>query len=131
MPTLMGTFDYPPPSGDVNMISVVPDQPKAEIFQVSSFCTTYFDDPWTLPSPLAKMEGIGHHGMSMPLSTTEVAYSIVQQASIDPDLTLAQELDPSFKPTWAQGSLATTHSLDLVLPSNKAIIEGLTSLESP
>jgi hypothetical protein len=36
-PSLMGTFDYPPPSGDVKLISVVPDQPRDEIFQVSSF----------------------------------------------------------------------------------------------
>jgi hypothetical protein len=71
-PPLMGTFDYPPPSGDVKMISVVPDQPRAEIFQVSSFRTTYFTDPWTLPSPSASMEGIGHPGMSMPLSMVEV-----------------------------------------------------------
>jgi hypothetical protein len=41
---------------------------------------TYFDDLWTLPSPSATMEGTGHHGMAMPLSMIEVAYSIVQQA---------------------------------------------------
>jgi hypothetical protein len=39
-PPLMGTFNYPPPSDDVKMILVVPDQPKAEIFSVLSFCTT-------------------------------------------------------------------------------------------
>jgi hypothetical protein len=50
-PHLMGTFDYPPPSGDIKFISAIPDQPKVEIFQVSSFRMTYFDDPWTLPSP--------------------------------------------------------------------------------
>jgi hypothetical protein len=130
-PPLMGTFDYPPPSDDVKFISVVPDQPKAEIFQVSSFHMTYFNDPWTLPSPSAMMEGTGHHGMAMPLSTTEVAYSIVQQASTDPDPTPAQELDPVFEPTWAQGSLATTDSLDLVFPSDEAIIEALTSPDKP
>jgi len=44
-PPLMGTFDYPPPSGDVNFVS---NQPKVDIFQVSSFRTTYFNDSWTL-----------------------------------------------------------------------------------
>jgi hypothetical protein len=130
-PPLMGTFDYPPPSGDVKMISVVPDQPRAEIFQVSSFRMTYFTDPWTLPSPSASMEGTGHPGMSMPLSTTEVAYSIVQQASADPDLTPAPELDPVLEPIWAQDSLATTDSLDLVFPSDEAILEALTGLDRP
>jgi hypothetical protein len=36
-PPLMGTFDYPPPSGDVKFISSSPNHPRAEIFQVSSF----------------------------------------------------------------------------------------------
>ena len=36
-PSLMGTFDYPPPLNDVKFISVVPDQLKAMIFQVASF----------------------------------------------------------------------------------------------
>jgi hypothetical protein len=95
-PALMGTFDYPPPFGNVKMISAILDQPKAEIFQVLSFCTTYFIDSWTLPSPSAMMEGTGNHGMDMHLSVTKVAYSIVQQASFDPDSTSAHELDPIF-----------------------------------
>jgi hypothetical protein len=61
--------------------------------------------------------------MSMPLSTAEVAYSLVQQASVDPDPTPAQELDPILEPIWAQGSLADTDSLDLVLPSDEAILK--------
>jgi hypothetical protein len=83
-PPLMGTFNYPPPTNNVQYISVVPDQPRAEIFQISSFRMTYFNDLWTLPSPSAMMEGTGHHGMAMPLSTVEVAYSIVQQAFVEP-----------------------------------------------
>jgi hypothetical protein len=65
-PPLICTFYYPPPSNDVKFIS---DQPKVEIFQVSSFSMTYFNDLWTLPSPSTMMEGIGHHGITMPLST--------------------------------------------------------------
>jgi hypothetical protein len=82
----MGTFDYPPPSNDVKFISVVPDQSKAAIFQVASLRTSYFNYLWNLPSPLASMEGVGHLGMVMPLSTTEVTYNIVQQASTNLDL---------------------------------------------
>jgi hypothetical protein len=40
-------------------------------------------------------------------------------------------LDPLPEPVWAQGSLATTDSLDLVLPSDEAVIEALTSPEKP
>jgi hypothetical protein len=127
-PYLMGTFDYPPPQGDIKFIS---NHHKVEIFQVSSFRTTYFTDPWILPSPSSMMEGAGHPGMSMPLFVAKVAYSLVQQDSADIDPTPAQELDPTLEPIWAQGSLADTDSLDLVLPSNKEIIEAMTSPKKP
>jgi hypothetical protein len=68
------------------------------------------------------MGGTGNHGMALPLSMIEVAYSIVQQTSVDPNLTPAHELYPFFEPTRAQGSLATTDSLDLVFPSDEVII---------
>ena len=55
-PSLMGTFDYPPPQGSIKFIS---NHHKVEIFQVSLFLTTYFNDPWILPSPLAMMDGTG------------------------------------------------------------------------
>jgi hypothetical protein len=127
-PCLMGTFDYPPPQGDVKFIS---NHHKAEIFHISSFRTTYFQDPWTLPSPSATMDEIGQAGMATPLSATEVAYSLVQQASATPDPILAPELDPLLEPIWAQDSLVNTDSLDLVLPSDEAIIEAMTGPDKP
>jgi hypothetical protein len=77
------------------------------------------------------MEGTGHLGMSMPFSTAEVAYSLVQQASTNLDPTPSQELDPLLEPIWAQCSLANTNSLDLVFPSDEAVIEAMTSLDKP
>ena len=77
------------------------------------------------------MDGTRHPGMSMLLAAAEVAYSLVQQASANPDLTPTQELDPLLEPIWAQGSLAPTDSLDLVLLSNEAIIEAMTSPDKP
>jgi hypothetical protein len=68
-PPLMVTFDYPPLTGNVHYISVVPDHLRDEIFQTLSFRMTYFNDLWTLPSPSTMMEGTGHHGMAMPFST--------------------------------------------------------------
>ena len=97
-PSLMGTFVFPPPHDDIKFIS---NHHKVEIFQVSSFRTTYFKDPWILPSPSATMDETGHPGMSIPLSATEVAYSLVQHALANPDLTPAQELDPLLEPIWA------------------------------
>jgi hypothetical protein len=97
-PSLMETFDFPPPYDDIKFIS---NHHKVEIFQVSSFRTTYFEDPWILSSPLATMDETGHSGMSMPLFATEVAYSLVQQASANPDLTPVKGLDPLLEPIWA------------------------------
>jgi hypothetical protein len=127
-PSLMGTFDCPPPHGDVKFIS---NHHKVDIFHVSSFRTTYFEDLWFLPSPSAMMDDTGHSDMSMPLLAAEVAYSLVQQASTTPDLTPAQELDPLSESIWAQDSLATTDSLDLVLPSDEAVIEAMNSSGKP
>jgi hypothetical protein len=127
-PSLMGTFDFPPPQGDVKFVST---HHKAEIFHVSSFRTTYFNDPWILPSPSDTMEATGHAGMSSPLSAAEVAYSMVQQTSATPDPIPTQELDPLLEPIWAQNSLVDTDSLDLVLPSDEAIIEAMTGPDKP
>jgi hypothetical protein len=92
---------------------------------------TYFTDSWTLPSPLALMEGTWHPGMSMPLFTIEFVYSVFQQASADPDPTPTPELDLVLESIWAQYSFSTTDSLDLVFPSDEAIIEALTGLDRP
>jgi hypothetical protein len=127
-PSLMGTFDFPPPHDDIKFIS---NHHKVEIFQVSSFRMTYFEDPWILPSPSTTMDETGHSGMSMPLLATKVAYSLVQQSSTNPDMTTAQELDPFLEPIWAQGSLANVDSLDLFLPSDEAVIEAMTSPDKP
>jgi len=84
-PSLMGTFNYLPPSNNVKFISVVPNQLRDAIFQVSSFKTSYFHKPWNLPSPSALMKGIRHLGMAMPLSATNFVYNIIQQASTSPN----------------------------------------------
>jgi hypothetical protein len=127
-PSLMGTFDYLPPQGDIKFIS---NHNKVEIFQFSSFCTTYFDDPWILPSPSAMMDGTGHPNMSMLLTAAKVAYSLVQQTSTNTYLTPAQELDPLLEPIWVEVSLASINSLDLVFPSDEVVIEAMTSLDKP
>jgi hypothetical protein len=40
-------------------------------------------------------------------------------------------LDPLLEPIWAQDSLINTDSLDLVLPSDEAIIEAMTGPDKP
>jgi hypothetical protein len=104
-PSLMGNFYYPLPVNDVKFISADSSQPKASIFQIVSFRTSYFNDVWILPSPLTSMEGIGHPKMAMPLSVVEVMYSIVHKTSANPNPAPPHEIDPILKPIWAQDSL--------------------------
>jgi hypothetical protein len=91
----------------LSLFSFVSDQPKVAIFQVTSCRMTYFNDPWTLPFPLASMEGVSHPGMGIPLSIVECMYSIVHQTSTNSDPTPPQELDPVLNPIWDQESLCT------------------------
>jgi hypothetical protein len=92
----------------------------------TSFKTSYFDDPWNLPSPSTSMEGVGHLGMAMPLSAAKVKYNIVQQALANPNSTPLQELDLVLEPICAQEYLTTHDPLDLVFPSKEVILEVMT-----
>jgi hypothetical protein len=130
-PYLMGTFEFPPPLNDIKFISVVPDQPKVSIFQVTSCRMNYFNDPWNLASPSASMEGVGHPGMVIPLSITEVMYIIVKKTLTNSDPTPPQVLDSILEPILAQESLNSHDPLDLVLPSNEAILEAMMGLNRP
>jgi hypothetical protein len=127
----MGTFDYPPPTNNVHYMTTFPDQPRDENFQILSFHTTYFLDPWTLSYKSTTMEGTEHHGMAMPLSAAKVAYSIIQRASSNPNPIPTQELYSMLEPIWAQGSLADTNYLDLFFSSDEVIIEVMTSPNRP
>jgi hypothetical protein len=77
------------------------------------------------------MDATGRAGMFTPLSAAEVAYSLVHQTSATPDPIPAQELDLLLEPIWAQDSLIDTDSLDLVFPSDEAIIEAMTGPDKP
>jgi hypothetical protein len=127
----MGTFDYLPPMNDVNFILVVSDQLKVVIFQFASFQISYFNDPWNLPSPSASMEWVGHPGMAMSLSIIEVAYNIVQETSVNPDLDPPQELDLMLEPIWGLESLANHDPLELVFPSDEVTMGEITRLHRP
>jgi hypothetical protein len=49
------------------------------------FHTSYFKDPWTLPSLNAYYEGRSHVVMVMPLSATEIVYQDALDSFVDPD----------------------------------------------
>jgi hypothetical protein len=79
--SLLGTFDFMTPSHHIYTMSSRPVSTGRSI----PFCTSYFSDPWTLPSPTSSCEGQFHAGMAMPLSTTETVYQVVLDSSADLD----------------------------------------------
>jgi hypothetical protein len=81
-PSLMGTFNFVVPISYINSVPTCSDQPILSVptSQVCQFCTSYFEDPWILPSPLDLVEGLEHARMAMPLSATKIAYQAIQCA---------------------------------------------------
>jgi hypothetical protein len=57
--SLMGTFDFTTPISYINAISSESSSSMRSI----PFRTSYFNDPWTLPSPTMSYEGHSHIGM--------------------------------------------------------------------
>jgi hypothetical protein len=100
--SLMGTFDFMAPVHHIYAMS----SRSASSMRFVPFRTSYFNDPWTLPSSTASCEGQSHTGMAMPLSTTEIVYQVVLDSSVDPDPVTSQtdEEDPVLKPVWATSS---------------------------
>jgi hypothetical protein len=79
--SLMGSFDFMAPIHHIHAIS----SESSSSMRYVPFHTSYFNDPWTLPSPTMSYEGQSHIGMEMPLSTTKVVYQAILDATVDPD----------------------------------------------
>jgi hypothetical protein len=79
--SLMATFNFSAPTHHVYAMSSTPTSVEKSI----PLCTSYFSDPWTLPSPTSSIEGQSHVGMAMPLSTTKIAYQAILDSSVDHD----------------------------------------------
>ena len=76
-------------------------------------------DPWVLPSP---------HEPEVPLSAVEVSYQAITQTTIDPipdPLIVSADLEEVYFPAWAENSSYSTGYLDMVLPSDEAILEAM------
>ena len=76
-------------------------------------------DPWVLPSC---------HETQVPLSTVEVAYQAVFNATVDSianPSTISEESNEAYLPAWAENSTYSYDCLDMVLPSDKAILEAM------
>ena len=111
--SLMGTFDLPAP---INYIVCT---------SVGNSIAMVFDrtDPWVLPSP---------HKPEVPLSTVEVAYQAITQTTVDPildPLIVSKDLEEVYFPEWEENSLHSMDCLDMVLPSDEAILEAMSGCD--
>ena len=64
----------------------------------------------------------------MPLSVVEVAYQAIVHTTIDPisvPLTVSEETEEGYPPSWVENSLHYRDCLDMVLPSYEAILEAM------
>ena len=62
----------------------------------------------------------------MPLSVVEVAYQYTVDRIVDPisnPSTVSKESEEAYLPAWVENSLYSYECLDMVLPSNKTILE--------
>ena len=65
----------------------------------------------------------------MPLLVVEVSYQAITQTTIDPildPLTVLEDLEEVYFPTWVEKSLHSTNCLDMVLPYNESILESMS-----
>ena len=105
----MGTFDFPALINYLGSTSVG-----------NSIATVVNrTNPWVLPS---------HHELEVPLLATDVAYQDIIHTAVDPvsvPLMVLEELEESYMPAWAENSLHTKDCLDMVFPSDEAILEAM------
>ena len=111
--SLMGTFDFPAP---INFLgSTIVGKSIAMVFDRTNI--------WVLPF---------RHEPKVPLSIVEVDYQAIIHTTIDPipvPLTVWEELEEAYLPAWAENSLHTEDCLDMVFPSDEAILEAMCSYD--
>jgi hypothetical protein len=127
--SLMGTFEFMAPIHHVYSMSS-----RLILLERSiPFLTSYFNDPWTLPSLIDSCKGQLHAIMDLPLLAIDIAYQVVLDSSIDPNPITSQMdgEDLICKPMWATLSSCSHHYLDETFPLDEAIIESMNGSEKP
>ena len=95
-----------------------------------SFRTTHMGDPWILPTLSISSEPIE---TNVPLPATMIAYQSNHMNFVEPCSFCSQtkEEDPYVLPAWAVQSSHAHDCLDMVFPSDEAIIEAMSGVEPP
>jgi hypothetical protein len=127
--SLMGSFDFMALIHHIHTIS----NESSSLMRFIHFCTSYFNDSWTLPSPTMSYKGHSHIGMEIPLSAIEVVYRDILDtiANPNPSSSLMNEVDPFLEPVWAAQSTCSCDCFDDNLPLDESILEAISSPDRP
>jgi hypothetical protein len=127
--SLMGTFEFVAPIHHIYAMS----SRSSSSMRFIPFRTSYFNDPWTLPSSTESYEGQSHNGMAMPLSAADIPYQVVLDSFVDLDpITLKMdEEDPVLKPVWDTSSSFSPYFLNGTLPLDEEIVEAMNGSDKP
>jgi hypothetical protein len=127
--SLMGNFNFSTSNHHIYTMYRKPSLTERSI----PFRTSYFSDPWTLPSPNSLCEGQSYAGMAMPQSTTEIVYQVVIDSSADPDPVTSpmDEEDLVLRHVWATSLSCLNDCLDDTFPSEESILEAMNGFDRP
>ena len=122
----MGSFSCPAP-----ILMIVSSFYEASTSTISvSFRTSHMEDPWILPTPSTSSDPVE---MSMPLPAAMIAYqaNLKSFAKPSPSSLRTEGEDPYVLPAWEVQSSHAHDCLDMVFPSDEAIIEAMSGVEPP
>lgn len=120
----MGSFDLLAPSQKIPVFAISQVANESEYHEVP-FRTNYLNGSWTLPNLNASTQGEGFMGMASPLSAMDIAY-LELTTDEGQDLPKREEIDQFDSPTWILNSPKNVDPIDLVLPSDEAMMEAMT-----
>jgi hypothetical protein len=122
-PSLMGTFNFFAPILYINSMS---DESSSSLRPVS-FCASYFDNPWNLPSLTMSYEGHLHIKIAMPLYVVNITYQAILDASTypDPSSSWMEEVDPILEPIWVVKTSSPLDFLANTFPLDESILEDM------
>jgi hypothetical protein len=127
--SLMGTLEFMAPIHHVYAMS------SRLVLSMRSipFRTSYFNDPWTLPSSTLSCKGQSHARMAMPLLKKNIVYQVVLDSfvDVDPITSPTYEEDPVLRPMWATSFSCSNEYLDDTFPLDGTIIETMNGSDKP
>jgi hypothetical protein len=126
---LMGTFNF---MALIHHIYAMSSRYTSST-RVVPFHTSYFNDPWALPSSTTSCEGQPHTRMAMPLSAVEIAYQVVHDSYVNSDPVTVQtdEEDIFLKLIWATSLYFSRDLLNDTLPLYEKILEAMNGSDRP